>query len=71
VTYKDSESDHKACIAPGTYLFGIVSSPGEGPVPFAYSDTLTSEYRHTSQLIRGLKALHMTVSIEDKSQYPI
>ncbi|KAJ5081305.1 Major facilitator superfamily domain general substrate transporter [Penicillium alfredii] len=26
-----------ACIALGTYLFGIVYSPGEGPVPFTYS----------------------------------
>lgn len=28
---------HIACIALGTYLFGIVYSPGEGPVPFTYS----------------------------------
>ena len=26
-----------ACIALGVYLFGIVYSPGEGPVPFTYS----------------------------------
>lgn len=26
-----------ACIALGIYLFGIVYSPGEGPVPFTYS----------------------------------
>ncbi|KAL8969850.1 MAG: hypothetical protein Q9183_001800, partial [Haloplaca sp. 2 TL-2023] len=26
-----------ACIAVGIYLFGIVYSPGEGPVPFTYS----------------------------------
>lgn len=25
------------CIALGTYLFGVVYSPGEGPVPFTYS----------------------------------
>jgi MFS family permease len=25
------------CIALGIYLFGIVYSPGEGPVPFTYS----------------------------------
>jgi archaellum biogenesis protein FlaJ (TadC family) len=25
------------CIATGIYLFGIVYSPGEGPVPFTYS----------------------------------
>ncbi|KAJ5693423.1 hypothetical protein N7462_002846 [Penicillium macrosclerotiorum] len=34
------ESHHAArigCIALGTYLFGIVYSPGEGPVPFTYS----------------------------------
>ncbi|CAL5874040.1 uncharacterized protein PFLUO_LOCUS8326 [Penicillium psychrofluorescens] len=34
------ESSHSArigCIALGTYLFGIVYSPGEGPVPFTYS----------------------------------
>jgi MFS family permease len=28
---------HIACIALGIYLFGIVYSPGEGPVPFTYS----------------------------------
>ncbi|TAQ84696.1 hypothetical protein B7494_g6970 [Chlorociboria aeruginascens] len=28
---------HVACIALGIYLFGIVYSPGEGPVPFTYS----------------------------------
>ena len=28
---------HLACIALGVYLFGIVYSPGEGPVPFTYS----------------------------------
>lgn len=28
---------HIACIALGVYLFGIVYSPGEGPVPFTYS----------------------------------
>jgi MFS family permease len=26
-----------ACVAVGIYLFGIVYSPGEGPVPFTYS----------------------------------
>ncbi|KAJ0370921.1 hypothetical protein COL154_001302 [Colletotrichum chrysophilum] len=26
-----------ACIATGIYLFGMVYSPGEGPVPFCYS----------------------------------
>ena len=28
---------HIACIALGLYLFGIVYSPGEGPVPFTVS----------------------------------
>ena len=28
---------HVGCIALGIYLFGIVYSPGEGPVPFTYS----------------------------------
>jgi sugar porter (SP) family MFS transporter len=28
---------HIACIALGIYLFGVVYSPGEGPVPFTYS----------------------------------
>ena len=28
---------HVACIALGIYLFGVVYSPGEGPVPFTYS----------------------------------
>ena len=28
---------HVGCIALGLYLFGIVYSPGEGPVPFTYS----------------------------------
>ncbi|OQE28655.1 hypothetical protein PENSTE_c003G10139 [Penicillium steckii] len=34
------ETSHSArigCIALGTYLFGAVYSPGEGPVPFTYS----------------------------------
>ncbi|CAI7597749.1 unnamed protein product [Penicillium pancosmium] len=34
------ETSHAArtgCIALGTYLFGVVYSPGEGPVPFTYS----------------------------------
>lgn len=34
------ESHHTArtaCIALGTYIFGIFYSPGEGPVPFTYS----------------------------------
>jgi hypothetical protein len=35
------QETHKAarvgCIALGIYLFGIVYSPGEGPVPFTYS----------------------------------
>lgn len=33
---EDSKA-HVACIALGIYLFGIVYSPGEGPVPFTYS----------------------------------
>ena len=35
-----AETDKKAriaCVALGIYLFGIVYSPGEGPVPFTYS----------------------------------
>ncbi|PGH00033.1 hypothetical protein GX51_06032 [Blastomyces parvus] len=28
---------HTGCVALGIYLFGIVYSPGEGPVPFTYS----------------------------------
>ncbi|KAI1506519.1 sugar transporter-domain-containing protein [Biscogniauxia marginata] len=28
---------HIACVALGIYLFGVVYSPGEGPVPFTYS----------------------------------
>ncbi|XXG97018.1 [Pyruvate dehydrogenase (acetyl-transferring)] kinase isozyme 2 [Hypoxylon texense] len=28
---------HIACIALGIYLYGVVYSPGEGPVPFTYS----------------------------------
>lgn len=28
---------HVGCIALGIYLFGVVYSPGEGPVPFTYS----------------------------------
>lgn len=30
-------SPRLACIALGIYLFGIVYSPGQGPVPFTYS----------------------------------
>ena len=33
----DSSTSRVACIALGIYLFGIVYSPGEGPVPFTYS----------------------------------
>lgn len=33
---EDSKA-HVACIALGIYLFGMVYSPGEGPVPFTYS----------------------------------
>ncbi|PSR90503.1 and other transporter-domain-containing protein [Coniella lustricola] len=32
-----SQTARIACIALGIYLFGIVYSPGEGPVPFTYS----------------------------------
>jgi MFS family permease len=32
-----SSPAHIACVALGTYLFGMVYSPGEGPVPFTYS----------------------------------
>lgn len=32
-----SSPAHVGCIALGIYLFGIVYSPGEGPVPFTYS----------------------------------
>jgi sugar porter (SP) family MFS transporter len=32
-----SSTAHIACIAVGIYLFGMVYSPGEGPVPFTYS----------------------------------
>lgn len=31
------ETARVACVALGIYLFGIVYSPGEGPVPFTYS----------------------------------
>jgi hypothetical protein len=34
------ESAHNAriaCVGLGTYIFGVVYSPGEGPVPFTYS----------------------------------
>ncbi|KAJ5225725.1 hypothetical protein N7468_006950 [Penicillium chermesinum] len=36
----DTDAHHAAhigCVALGLYLFGIVYSPGEGPVPFTYS----------------------------------
>ncbi|KAI9805450.1 MAG: hypothetical protein M1825_000701 [Sarcosagium campestre] len=33
----ESSSAHVGCIALGIYLFGMVYSPGEGPVPFTYS----------------------------------
>jgi len=33
----DTSTAHIACIALGLYLFGMVYSPGEGPVPFTYS----------------------------------
>jgi len=35
--YIPGETARIACIATGIYLFGIVYSPGEGPVPFTYS----------------------------------
>jgi len=34
---EDNKSARVGCIALGIYLFGIVYSPGEGPVPFTYS----------------------------------
>jgi len=36
-----------ACIALGIYLFGIVYSPGEGPVPFTYSAEAYPLYMRT------------------------
>ncbi|KAI1846450.1 hypothetical protein JX266_007347 [Neoarthrinium moseri] len=33
----ETSTAHIACIALGIYLFGVVYSPGEGPVPFTYS----------------------------------
>lgn len=32
-----NDSARTACVATGIYLFMIVYSPGEGPVPFTYS----------------------------------
>ncbi|KAJ5095032.1 Major facilitator superfamily domain general substrate transporter [Penicillium argentinense] len=34
---EENHSARTGCIALGTYIFGIVYSPGEGPVPFTYS----------------------------------
>ncbi|KAF2016999.1 putative MFS sugar transporter [Aaosphaeria arxii CBS 175.79] len=34
---REGSTARVACIALGIYLFGIVYSPGEGPVPFTYS----------------------------------
>lgn len=34
---KSDSTARIACVATGIYLFGIVYSPGEGPVPFTYS----------------------------------
>jgi MFS family permease len=34
---ESSSTSRVSCIALGIYLFGIVYSPGEGPVPFTYS----------------------------------
>ncbi|KAF2470714.1 uncharacterized protein BDR25DRAFT_334320 [Lindgomyces ingoldianus] len=33
----ETSKAHVGCVALGIYLFGIVYSPGEGPVPFTYS----------------------------------
>ncbi|KAF7563093.1 hypothetical protein G7046_g1032 [Stylonectria norvegica] len=33
----ENSKAHIGCIALGIYLFGVVYSPGEGPVPFTYS----------------------------------
>ncbi|KAI1373760.1 hypothetical protein F4677DRAFT_188462 [Hypoxylon crocopeplum] len=33
----ENTTAHVACIALGIYLYGVVYSPGEGPVPFTYS----------------------------------
>ncbi|KAI0882527.1 uncharacterized protein GGS22DRAFT_45889 [Annulohypoxylon maeteangense] len=33
----DNTTAHIACITLGLYLYGVVYSPGEGPVPFTYS----------------------------------
>ena len=37
VFWIQNETARVACIALGIYLFGMVYSPGEGPVPFTYS----------------------------------
>ncbi|KAF2659379.1 putative MFS sugar transporter [Lophiostoma macrostomum CBS 122681] len=42
-----SSSAHVGCIALGIYLFGIVYSPGEGPVPFTYSAEAYPLYMRT------------------------
>ena len=34
---QEGSTSRIACVALGIYLFGIVYSPGEGPVPFTYS----------------------------------
>ncbi|KAF2732048.1 hypothetical protein EJ04DRAFT_578671 [Polyplosphaeria fusca] len=45
--YITSEKARVGCIALGIYLFGIVYSPGEGPVPFTYSAEAYPLYMRT------------------------
>ena len=37
ISKEDHHTARLVCIAVGIYLFGMVYSPGEGPVPFTYS----------------------------------
>ncbi|KAI2751962.1 hypothetical protein DTO012A8_9799 [Penicillium roqueforti] len=50
------ESSHNArlaCIASGTYLFGVVYSPGEGPVPFTYTAEVYPLYMRSYGMALG------------------
>lgn len=60
----ESSKAHIGCIALGIYLFGIVYSPGEGPVPFTYSSEAYPLY------IRAI-GMSLATATVSSSVYPL
>ena len=50
--YIPDQTPRTACVATGIYLYMIVYSPGEGPVPFTYSaEAFVSNVSYLSSLV--------------------